>query len=140
MNDIEQTIKKLHPHPIGFFQFYFIAILFIVFGLFFIKLWPSIIIGILIFLMGEFSRRAETFYVLDTGVAREYKMFSTSRKFAEYHNIQNMEVYQSFVQTMFHVGNIKFDTAGSDLIEVSFYGVKNPSEIEKIVRGKMAVN
>lgn len=144
METQEQIVKKLHPHFTGFLKFYFITFLFIAFGIFFIKFFPAvtigiviIIIGIFIFLMGEMSRRAETFYILDNGVAREYKMLSASRKFAEYSKIQNMEVNQSFIQTIFHVGNIKFDTAGTDLIEVSFNGVKDPYGIEKIVREKM---
>jgi len=144
METQEQIVKKMHPHFTGFLKFYFITVLFIAFGIFFIKFFPEIIIGVIviiigifIFLMGEIARRAETFYVLDNGVAREYKMLSTSRKFAEYSKIQNMEVNQSFTQTMFHVGNIKFDTAGTDLIEVSFNGVKDPYGIEKIVREKI---
>ena len=137
METQEQIIKKLHPHFINFLKFYFLAAILVVLGILFF--WPIILFSIIFILLGETTRRAETFYVFNNGVAREYKMLSTSRKFAEFSKIQNIEVNQSFFQTLFRVGNIKFDTAGTDLIEVSFLGVKDPYGIEKIIREKMAI-
>lgn len=142
MEPQEQSIKKIHPHFLGFLIFYFFGFIFgvagVILSLFIIKLGIAVIlIGVFIVVLGETSRRAETFYLLDNGVAREFKLLSTSRKFAEYHNIQNIEVNQSFIENIFGLGSIKFDTSGSDLIEVSFHGVKDPYGIEKIVREKM---
>ncbi|MFH1608862.1 MAG: PH domain-containing protein [Patescibacteria group bacterium] len=148
MTPQEQIVKKMHPHYMGFLRFYFFGILFIIFGVFFILFLPAnimvgaiiILISIFVFLMGEISRRAETFYVLESGVAREYKLLSTSRKFVEFEKIQNMEVNQSFGQKIYGIGDIHFDTAGTDKVEVSFPNINNPYEIEKIIREKMAEN
>ncbi len=138
----EQPIQKMHPHFLAFVGYYFFGAIFTLVGIitiFYVLILGTIVflIGVFVLLIGETSRRAETFYVWENGVEREYKMFSSSHKFVEYRNIQNMEVNQSFLQNIFNVGNIKFDTAGSDLIEVSFNGVENPHETERIIQEKM---
>ena len=135
MDSSEQIIKKFHPDPFYFLSFYFFGVVFIVISFFFF--WYLSAIGLLVVILGEVARRAETFYILDTGVAREYRLFSTSREFTEYEKIQNTKVDQSFIDNIFGIGDVHIDTAGSDEIEVSFHGIKNPYEIEKIIRGKM---
>lgn len=101
---------------------------------------PLAWIGLGIIVLGEVTRRAETFYVTDLGVSREYKFLSTSRQFAEYRRIQNVEVSQSFIENLFSIGDIHFDTAGGDVTEVQFRGVSYPYSIDKIVRGKMVTS
>lgn len=135
MNNNEIIIKKVHPHPFHFFVFYFSGTVFIVSSFFFS--WLLVPIGILVFLLGEIARRAETFYVLDSGVAREYKLLATSRDSASYQKIQNIQVNQSFIDNILGIGNIHFDTAGTDKTEVNFRGIRNPYEIERIVRGRI---
>lgn len=130
------VIKSFHPHPISFLGFYFMGVVFVTIGAIFY--WPVIAFGLLIFLFGEILRKAETFYILETGVAKSYNFFSTSRKFTEYENIQNIEVGQSFLENMLGIGSIKFDTSGSDKVEVSFYSVPKPYDIEHLVRQKMS--
>lgn len=143
METEESIIKKLHPHPFYFFTFYFSGFLFfagsIVAWIYFSKnvILLIALVGVLVFILAEISRRAETFYVLDGGVAKEYRLLSTSREFAEYEKIQNIKINQSFFENMFGIGNINFDTAGSDVVEVRFHGIKNPYEIESIIREKM---
>ena len=128
-------IKKLHPHPLSFLGFYFCGIIALVIGFAVSLLFLPV--GLLVFALAEVVRRAETFYVLETGVAREYKLLSTSRQFAEFDKIQNLEVNQSFIETLFGVGSVHLDTAGNDKREVSFRGIKDPYGIEAIIRGKM---
>lgn len=135
-----QIVQRSHPHPLGYFGFYFSSILLLVLGFIFPSYWQMIPLGVLLFALGEVLRRATTYYVLDSGVARGYNLFSTSRKFAEYGNVQNIEVSQSFLENILGIGSIKFDTSGSDQIEVHFEGVANPYKIEKIVREKMKSN
>lgn len=137
MNIEDGVIFKYHPHPIKYLSIYFVGLTLVAIGFFYSIL--LILAGLLIFFIGEVSRRAITFYILESGVARGYHLFSTSRKFAEYGNIQNMEVSQSLVDNIFGIGSVSFDTSGSHLIEVHFDGVKNPYKIEKIVREKMAI-
>ena len=133
--DNEQIIKKVHPDPLYFLGFYCSGIILMVVGFFFlIYIAP---LGFLAIILGEVVRRAETFYILESGVAREYKLLSTSREFCEYEKIQDIKVNQSFLDNIFGIGNLHLNTAGSDKTEVNFCGIKNPYEIEKIIRGKM---
>jgi|GEM_PF-1253163 len=138
----EQVIKKMHPYFLGFFSRYFLGSVLMLAGiitLFYNWMLGAIglLFGILIFLGGEVSRRAETYYILDGGVAREYKMFSTSRKFVEFEKIQDIEITQNFFQKIFGIGRVDFDTASVEKVVVDFKNVKNPYEIERIVREKM---
>ncbi|MEK7588850.1 MAG: PH domain-containing protein [Patescibacteria group bacterium] len=133
----EGILKKQHPHPISFFGFYFISLVIIAVGLAYF--WQLIALGVLMFIFGEVLRKATTYYVLDSGVAKEYKFLSTSRKFSEYEKIQNVEVSQSFFENILGIGSVRFDTAGTGTVEVSFRHVYHPYSIEKIVREKMAL-
>jgi len=138
MHQEENVILKLHPHPLLFLGFYVGGIGLAVAGFF---VFPSLIfVGVLVAVLGEVVRRAETFYVTADGVTQEYKFLSTSRKFAEYRRIQNIEVRQSLLENMFGIGNIHFDTAGMDKTEVNFHGVSDPYRIEKIVREKVTAS
>ncbi len=139
MHITEGVILKAHPHWVQSIRFYFIGILAVVAGISFPRFWFVIPVGVLVVVIGELVRFAEAFYVLESGVAWQYRLLSTSRKFAEYEKLQNLEVSQSFIENILVVGSIKFDTAGMDHIEVNFHLVRNPYQIEKIVRGKMAV-
>lgn len=131
----EHVIKKLHPHPLKFLGFYFGGFVLAVISFYISK--SMFWIGVSVIVLGEISRRAETFYITDLGVSREYRFLTTSRQFAEYRRIQNVEVHQSLIENIFGIGNIHFDTAGADKTEVDFTGVPYPYSIDKIVRGKM---
>ncbi len=145
MNQNQDVIRKSHPHVLGYLRFYFSGILFAVIGgvaIVYQYTTPGIgiiIFGILIFCLGEILRNARTFYILESGVANGWDLFSTSRKFAEYRNIQNIAVSQSFLEKILGIGSISFDTSGGDAIEVHFEGVVDPYGIEQIVRQKMSI-
>lgn len=126
---------KSHPHPLVFLGWYLGGILVAIVGFYFYPL--AVVLGILIFLLGETLRKAEIFYVLPGGVMREYRFLNTSRKFVEFEDIQNVEVHQNLLENILGVGHVKFDSAGSHKIEVHFYGVEKPYEIERVVREKM---
>src|SRR3989344_5130594 len=106
----EHVIRKFHPHPLRFLGFYFGG--FVLSAVSFYVSKEMFWVGILIIIVGEITRRAETYYITDLGVSREYRFLSTSRQFAEYRRIQNVEVSQSLIENIFGIGNIHFDTAG----------------------------
>ncbi len=133
----EIVIKKFHPHPLYHFVFYFSGVLIFISGFFFT--WYLLLVGVLIFVLGEVARISETFYVLESGIAREYKLIATSRDFTEYSKIQNIKVRQGFIERIFRIGNIHIDTAGGDKSEVNFHGVPDPYAVESIIRGKMKI-
>src|SRR3990167_10132883 len=112
MHPEEGILKKMHPHPLLFLGFYLGGTGLAVAWFFVFQ--SLILIGVLIVVLGELVRRAETFYVTADGVTQEYKFLSTSRKFAEYRRIQNVEVHQSFFEYIFDIGYFHFDSAGRD--------------------------
>lgn len=134
MDYTEKVIKKFHPHPFYYLAFYIGGIFVAAAGFFFSPI--LILAGIVIFVLGEVSRQAETFYVLESGVARQHRLLSTLRKFTEFKKIQNIEVNQSFLENILGIGNIHIDTSGGDETEVNFRGVKNPYGIERLIREK----
>lgn len=132
----EEIIKKKHPNPIGYLPLYLSGVVALVFGIIFLS-WPLGFIGIAIIVIAELSRRAETYYILTTGVAREHRLLTTSRDFAEYDKIQNIKVTQSFFEHILEIGTVRIDTAGGDVSEVNFKHIGDPYRIEAIIREKM---
>lgn len=135
MEHKDKIIKKFHSHPFYFLKIYFMGLVLIVIGFLFSRY--IVFLGVFVIFIGEISRRSESFFIMDSGVGREYNLLSTSRKFISYEKIQNLEVNQSFIANIFGIGDMEFDTAGIDGIELSFKGVANPYELEKIIREKM---
>lgn len=131
----EPIIREFHPHRFYHFAFYLGGIVFLILGV--LISWYLVIIGILIVAVGEIARVAETFYILESGVSRQYKLLHTSRDFTEYSKIQNIKVRQSFIENMLGIGNIHIDTAGSDDSEINFHGVVGPYDVEHIIREKI---
>jgi uncharacterized membrane protein YdbT with pleckstrin-like domain len=133
----EPIIKEFHPHRFYNLAFYFGGAVFLILGIF--VSWYLILVGILVVVAGEVVRMSETFYVLESGVSRQYKLLHTSRDFTEYGKIQNIKVRQSFIENMLGIGNIHIDTAGNDGSEINFHGVVDPYGVEHIIREKMKV-
>lgn len=136
MRNQDGIIKVLHPHWFYYIDLYFFSLIALAVGIFFF--WQFIIFAVIFFFGVEIFRKAHKYYLLDTGISREYKLFRTSRKYAEYAKIQNIEVKQTFIQNILGIGTILFDTPGSDLYEIHFDAVSNPYEIEKTVRKFLA--
>lgn len=132
----DNVILKKHPNWLKHIRFYLISVVIIILGIVFNSL-LAIVFGIVVFLFIEVIRRATTYYLLESGVLREYNFLSVSKIFAEYSNIQNIEVSKTIIQNIFGIGNIKFDTSGSNFYEINFDYVSNPYEIESIVREKI---
>src|SRR4051812_6427065 len=113
----EEIIKQTHPNPIGYVPLYLSGLIVIFFGIIFLS-WPFGFIGFAIIIIGELSRRAETYYILTTGVAREYRLLTSSSDFAEYDKIQDIKVTQGFFEHILQIGTVEIDTAGGDITEV----------------------
>jgi putative membrane protein len=135
MDSSEKVIKKFHQHWFGFLGLYLVGIVVFLLGFVFSKI--LVLAGIIVLVLVEVSRRAETFYIMESGVARTYHFLSTSRKFIEYEKIQNIEVHQSFLENILGIGDVEFDTSGTHLVELGFYNVDNPYSLEKTIRNKM---
>jgi uncharacterized membrane protein YdbT with pleckstrin-like domain len=130
----ENIIEKHNPHPLAYF-FYYLGGATLIFLSFFsgdggTKI-STFLVGILVIGISELLRRAETFYITETGVSREFRFVSTARTFAEYIKIQDINVFQNIIDRIFGIGTVSINTAGSPHAEIVFRGVKNPYAIEQ---------
>ena len=95
------------------------------------------IVTLIGFLMLELVRRADRLAVYPDGIAREYKLLSTKRTFAEFDSIQDLEVTQSFLERLLGIGTVHINTAGSHGQEIIFRGIDHPHDFEAVIRRKM---
>ncbi len=87
--------------------------------------------------MLELVRRADRIALYEDGVAREYKLLSTKRTFAEYESVQDLEVTQSLVERFLGIGTLHINTSGSHGQEIVFRGIGRCHELEAAIRFKM---
>jgi uncharacterized membrane protein YdbT with pleckstrin-like domain len=88
-------------------------------------------------LMIELMRKADRFALYEDGIAREYKLFSTKRTFAEYDSVQDIEITQSLMERILKIGTLHINTAGSHGQEIIFRGVRHCHEVEAAIRYRM---
>ena len=105
---------EFHPSPWNYFWRYFFGI-----GVF---SW-----------IPEIIRRSHTYTLSDKGLDYKYKLFSKKEVFISYSKIQNTHLKQGLLQRMFNIGDLYIDTSGSNKIELIMKGIKNPSEIKRIL-------
>lgn len=87
--------------------------------------------------MLEITRRADRLALYEDGVAREYRLISTTRTFAEYAAIQDLEIRQGVVERLFGIGTLHINTAGSHGQEIVFPGIKDCDVLEGELRLRM---
>ena len=128
----DEIIRTMQSHPAGSIQMYILGIAALI--LFPWLSYLSIALGILIIATTELIRRSETFFITDTGIAREFTLLSKTRTFVEYAQIENLNVEQTLFDRIFGIGTIFIDTAGSDAVELKLHDIPNPQEVELLIR------
>lgn len=125
-------------HVGGYAGLAFVALLSLV-GFYFnvwfgILLVAAVALGII---MLEVVRRADRIALYEDGIAREYRLLSTSQTFAEYESIQDTEVSQGVVDRILGIGTLHVNTAGGSGQEIVFQGIRDCHEIEAAIRARM---
>lgn len=92
--------------------------------------------GLGIFML-ELVRRADRLVLYPDGVAREYRLVSTKRTFAEYDSIQDLEMRQNVLERLLGIGTLHINTSGSHGQEIVFAGITSCYEFEAAIREKM---
>ena len=128
-------IEKYHPHPLSYLGYYTLS--FLVFCLGFAHNYWYPLLGVIMFMISESLRRAETLTVGEKGVEKSLRFISTGQIFIEYLKIQDLGVSQGVVGRMFGLGTIYVNSAGSPQAEIIFRGIKDPYAVEKLIRGRM---
>lgn len=87
--------------------------------------------------MLELVRRADRLALYEDGLAREYRLVSAKRTFAEYDSVQDLEIRQGVIDRFLGIGTLHINTSGSHGQEIVFAGIKDCHEFEAEIRQKM---
>lgn len=100
-------------------------------------LWVGIVITVallVIVLLVGWIRRIETLYsVTDQRILIRKGILSRREKSAHIDRVQNVTTTQSLVARILRVGDVDFDTAGTDDYEFKFAGVDAPRNLRELI-------
>ena len=123
----EKIIKELKPSRLAYLSGYALGIIFLF--MFFI--------GILIIILTELLRRANTYYITNKRVIHEFTFLSRKISSTSYDKIQDLHMSQNIIERIFGIGTIHINTAGTHFIEIRFRGVKEPVSIKRMIEEKI---
>ena len=86
------------------------------------------------FLLPLLFQRAWRFAVTSWAVRSEFSLFVHRRSEAPLRKITDIVVNQGFIDRLLRIGEVRFDTAGTPFPGVSFWGVRDPSEVAEKIR------
>lgn len=93
--------------------------------------------GLLFIVFAFVKAWANTYTVTDKCVRRQYRFVAVRVEEAPFEKVTNTVLEQDIVGRIFRFGDIRFDTAGTPFMGVLFKGVKNPSEVKRLIDEKM---
>ncbi|MBC7218617.1 MAG: PH domain-containing protein [Hadesarchaea archaeon] len=86
------------------------------------------------FILPLFFQRAWRFVVTSSVVRSEFSFFVRHRSEAPLRKVTDIVVNQNFIDRLLHIGEVRFDTAGTLFLGVSFWGVKDPLGVAEKIR------
>ena len=131
----ENTVAKMHAHPLAYLAYYlgglFIFLVSYRYG------YIYTVAGLLVIVSSELLRRADTFYVLNEGVSRNFSLLSAKHIFTSYDTIRTVTVAQGPLDRLLGIGDIAMTTTGEEGV-IHFSGVRKPYEIAKLIQDRLA--
>jgi uncharacterized membrane protein YdbT with pleckstrin-like domain len=97
-------------------------------------------LGILIIIFTELIRRANTFYITDKRVIREFTFLSRKISSTTYDKIQDIHMTQGITERIIGIGTIHINTAGTTFIGLIFKGISNPISVKRMIEEKTMEN
>ena len=91
------------------------------------------------YVIGWIKRVTTRYRVTDRRIQVRTGLLSRSDSSANLGRIQNVNIHQSVFQRLLGIGNVDWDTAGSDVgdADFTFYGVDDPSRLVNLVDGAL---
>ncbi|AKM78187.1 MAG: Membrane-flanked domain protein [Candidatus Wolfebacteria bacterium GW2011_GWC2_46_275] len=132
----EQVVATMHAHPLAYLVYYLGGVFIFIVSYWYGYLYTAV--GLLVLLVSEVLRRADTFSILEDGVSRNFSLFSTKRVFTGYDKIQTVTVIQSALDRILGVGTVVLITAGLEEGTIQFAGVMKPYEIAKMIQDRLS--
>lgn len=91
------------------------------------------LIGIPLLIYCELNRRGHKFIVTNKRVMHHYSLISRSTSSARYDNIQDIHMKQGIIGRIFGISTLLVNTAGSSVIEISFFGLNDATTVKKAI-------
>ena len=129
------TIAKLHAHPFAYLMYYLGGLFILAVSYWYGYVYA--IAGVVVVIVSELLRRADTFYILNEGVSRDFALFSTKHIFTSYDQIRAVTVSQGLIARLLGVGDIVMTTVELDEGTIRFSGVRKPYDIAKLIEDRL---
>ncbi|HEY4279546.1 MAG TPA: PH domain-containing protein [Conexibacter sp.] len=143
----EHVIFAGHPSWRGTLSFYIrgaitalgfaaVAALVTIIGSGFSAVWPIVVFVVVlaaVILVGFFYRLSTTYTITNQRLTIERGILSKHMQQTRVERVQNVNTDQTLVDRLMRVGQVDFDTAGSDESDFTFRGVANPEQVVRAV-------
>jgi uncharacterized membrane protein YdbT with pleckstrin-like domain len=87
----------------------------------------------LVVFVGWVQRLDTKYTVTDQRIMIRRGILSRTENSAHIDRVQNVTIHQSIVQRMLRVGDVDFDTAGTDDYEFKFVGIDDPRDLREMI-------
>jgi len=94
----------------------------------------TIVIPVAIIVYTEIMVRATTYIIEGEFVIKRFKFLVIEEKKISKKDITDISMTQGLIQRMFGLGNLRINTAGTHLIEMSWVGLENPEQVRKLIK------
>ena len=91
-------------------------------------------LGLVLFLSWWLRCLSVTFTVTNNRTTLRRGILSKNTDEVRHCDIRNLQVYQSFIQRIFDVGDIRISSAAEHEVEVELFGIKGPQQIADLIR------
>lgn len=130
----ENTVAKMHAHPLAYLTYYLGGLFILLVSYRYGYLYAAA--GLLVLVASELLRRADTFYILNEGVSRNFSLFSTKHIFTSYDLIRTVTVAQGPLDRLLDIGDVTMVTTGEEEI-IHFSGVRKPYAVAKLIEDRL---
>lgn len=142
----EKILKTLKPSRWAYFRGHFFGVLLLIAGLIAIAMFAGIVnfigivvvvLAIIILIINEMIRKANTFYITNERLIHEFAFLSRKISSTTYDRIQDLHIIQSITDRIVGIGTIHINTAGTHFIEIKFFNISKPVAIKRFIEGKL---
>ncbi len=128
----EKVEKVFSPHPMAYLGHYIFGGFLCLFTIFLLA-----IPGITYIWIIEGIRRGNKYYITNKRVIHQFKFISRKTSSTIYNKLQDIHFTQGIIERIFGIGKIHLNTAGTNVVEIVFKGIKNPVGVKRIIEHHM---
>lgn len=100
---------------------------------FYVLLIPLGGLGLILLIVWHIQNVTKRVTLLDDDIIYEWGLFSKTRSEIKLERVRAVNVHQSFLQRIFHTGNVKIYTSG-DRPEIELEGFPAPNDLRRLIR------